>query len=189
MRISGKATLNILKIVKKELSISLGIAIRRAAKEKRSILYKDVHLRGMHARTDTNARDITACIAYLPPVRLSTVFHEFSTSFPRGNTKKKKKKKKNKIPAHVQHVRRKAKKLSPCVPYILFAFFFFWCRHGKKEANRTGGRYKRSSLTTQRFMRLGRDHKKKKKTTVIFDHVRVGITKFMRGRHFFIRQV
>jgi hypothetical protein len=41
-------------------------------------------------------------------------------------------------------VRRKAKKLSPCVPYILFAFF--WCRHGpvsgegKKEENRTGGR-------------------------------------------------
>lgn len=48
MRISGKATLNILKIVKKELSISLGIAIRRAAKEKRSILYKEVHLRGIN---------------------------------------------------------------------------------------------------------------------------------------------
>lgn len=47
MRISGKATLNILKIVQKELSISLGIAIRRATKEKRPILYKEVHLRGM----------------------------------------------------------------------------------------------------------------------------------------------
>jgi hypothetical protein len=65
-------------------------------------------------------------------------FRLFSTSFPRGNTQK------NKVPAHVQHVRRKAKKLSPCVPSILFAFF--WCRRGpvsgegKKEAHRTGGR-------------------------------------------------
>ncbi len=48
MRITGKATLNILKLVKKELSISLGVAIRRAAKEKRTILYKDVHIRGLY---------------------------------------------------------------------------------------------------------------------------------------------
>jgi hypothetical protein len=46
MRIAGKATLNILKIVKKDLSVSLGIAIRRAIKEKRSIVYKDVHMKG-----------------------------------------------------------------------------------------------------------------------------------------------
>jgi hypothetical protein len=65
-------------------------------------------------------------------------------------------KKKNKVRAHVQHVRRKAKKLSPCVPYILFAFF--WCRHGpvsgegKKEAHRTGGRHAHAHTQTTRTL-------------------------------------
>jgi hypothetical protein len=78
-------------------------------------------------------------------------FRLFSTSFPRGNTQK------NKVHAHVQHVRRKAKKLSPCVPYILFAFF--WCRHGpvsgegKKEENRTGGRHATTPHNTQHATR------------------------------------
>jgi hypothetical protein len=81
-------------------------------------------------------RDV-ACVSFY--ICLLSGFRLFSTSFPRGNTKK------NKVHAHVQHERRKAKKLSPCVPYILFAFF--WCRYGpvsgegKKEENRTGGRY------------------------------------------------
>lgn len=47
MRFSGKATLNILKIVQKDLSTSIGIAIRRASNEKRTVMYKEVHLRGM----------------------------------------------------------------------------------------------------------------------------------------------
>jgi hypothetical protein len=58
-------------------------------------------------------------------------FRLFSTSFPRGNTKK------NKVHAHVQHVRRKAKKLSPC-PIHSFCLFLVSTRPSKWRGQKGG---------------------------------------------------
>jgi hypothetical protein len=57
---------------------------------------------------------ISVLTTFLMHLCLLSGFRLFSTSFPHGNTKK------NKVHAHIQHVRRKAKKLSPIHSFCLF---------------------------------------------------------------------